>query len=182
MKLFFDPIKAQPDAKPLDYCVTVDMQLEELLNALKEFPNAVIHVIAGIVTQDVLAQMAGKNLKILLLGYKDFRRGADMHKSLGKAVDDRIHMLYDLLPTMKEKHWFSTISFDNLAIKQLTPARLLPEEDYEQFYMGDDGSHTMYIDAVIKKFAVSSTSPVTYDILPDIKSMFTKILEVSGHA
>ena len=33
MKLFFDPIKAQPDVKPLDYCVSVDMQLEELLNA-----------------------------------------------------------------------------------------------------------------------------------------------------
>ena len=162
--------------------VSVTVPSEELLNALKEFPNAVIHVIAGIVTQDVLAQMAGKNLKILLLGYKDFRRGADMHKSLGKAVDDRIHMLYDLLPTMKEKHWFNTISFDNLAIKQLTPARLLSEEEYEQFYMGDDGSHTMYIDVVNKKFAISSTSPVTYDILPDIKSMFTKILEVSGHA
>ena len=48
MKLFFDPIKAQPDAKPLDYCVAVDMQLEELLNAFlssKEQEEATLEII-----------------------------------------------------------------------------------------------------------------------------------------
>ena len=161
--------------------VSVTVPSEELINALVEFPDAVIHVIAGIVTRDVLECLSKKNLKILLLGYKDFRRGADMHKSLGKVVDDKIQMLYDLLPVMKEDRWFSTISFDNLAIRQLTPARLLSEEAYKKFYMGDDGSHTMYVDVVNRKFAISSTSPVTYDILPDIRDMFRKVREVSGH-
>jgi hypothetical protein len=48
MKLFFDPIKAQPEAKPLDYCVAVDMQLEELLNAFlssKEQEEATLEII-----------------------------------------------------------------------------------------------------------------------------------------
>lgn len=161
--------------------VSVTVPSEELINALMEFPNAVIHVIAGVVTREVLAALANKNFKILLLGYKDFRRGADMHKSLGDAIDNKIEMLYQLLPIMKENHWFNTISFDNLAIKQLTPARLLTPEQYEQFYMGDDGSHTMYVDVVNMKFAISSTSPVTYDILPNIKDMFQKVREVSGH-
>lgn len=161
--------------------VSVISPTQDLIDALKEFPNAVVHVIAGIVTYADLAALADNDLKILLLGYKDFRRGADMHNSVGRAIDDKIQMLYELLPTMKDHHWFNTISFDNLAIKQLTPARLLSEEEYDQFYMGDDGSHTMYVDCVNKKFAISSTSPVTYDILPDIKDMFAKVREVSGH-
>ncbi|MBO4391837.1 MAG: hypothetical protein J5816_00875 [Clostridia bacterium] len=48
MKLFFDPIKAQPDVKPLDYCVAVDMQLEELLNAFlasKEQEEATLEIL-----------------------------------------------------------------------------------------------------------------------------------------
>ena len=161
--------------------VSVTTVTPELIEALKEFPNAVVHVIAGVVTRYTLKSLAGNNLKILLLGYKDFRRGADMHKKMGDVVDNSIKMLFELLPTMKDEHWFNTISFDNLAIKQLTPARLLSDEEYEQFYMGDDGSHTMYVDCVNKKFAISSTSPVTYDIQPNIKDMFAKVREVSGH-
>lgn len=161
--------------------VSVTTVTPELIEALKEFPNSVVHVIAGVVTRYTLKSLAGNNLKILLLGYKDFRRGADMHKKMGDIVDDSIKMLFELLPTMKDEHWFNTISFDNLAIKQLTPARLLSDEEYEQFYMGDDGSHTMYVDCVNKKFAISSTSPVTYDIQPNIKDMFAKVREVSGH-
>ena len=48
MKLFFDPIKAQPDVKPLDYCVAVDMQLEELLNSFlssKEQEEATLEIL-----------------------------------------------------------------------------------------------------------------------------------------
>lgn len=161
--------------------VSVTNVSPELIAALKEFPNAVVHVIAGVVSKHTLKQLSGNNLKVLLLGYKDFRRGAEMHDKLGQIVDDCIQVLYDLLPTMKEERWFQTISFDNLAIKQLEPARLLSEEEYDQFYMGDDGSHTMYVDCVNKKFAVSSTSETTFDILPDIKDMFAKVREVSGH-
>lgn len=161
--------------------VSVTTVSPELIAALKEFPNAVVHVIAGVVSRYVLKQLAGHDLKILLLGYKDFRRGADLHTKLGHIVDDAIKVLYRSLPDMKEQKWFKTISFDNLAIKQLEPSRLLSAEEYDQFYMGDDGSHTMYVDCVNKKFAISSTSAVTYDILPDIKDMFAKVREVSGH-
>ena len=161
--------------------VSVTNVSPELIDALKEFPNAVVHVIAGVVSRYTLKQLSGNNLKVLLLGYKDFRRGAELHDKLGQIVDDCIQVLYNLLPTMKEERWFQTISFDNLAIKQLEPSRLLSEEEYDQFYMGDDGSHTMYVDCVNKKFAVSSTSETTFDILPNIKDMFAKVREVSGH-
>lgn len=161
--------------------VSVTVPSEELINALTEFPNAVIHVIAGVVTREVLTALANKNFKILLLGYKDFRRGADMHKSLGDAIDKKIEMLYHLLPFMKENHWFNTISFDNLAIKQLTPARLLTSEQYEQFYMGDDGSHTCYIDCVQKEFAVSSTSSERFPLKDNIKEIFELVKQAAKH-
>lgn len=162
--------------------VSVTVVTPELIEELKSFPNAVIHVIAGVITEDALRQLSGNSLKVLLLGYKDFRRGADMHESLGSIVDAKIEMLYNLLPTMQDEQWFRAISFDNLAIRQLTPARLLTPEQYKEFYMGDDGSHTMYVDTVNGKFAVSSTSPTTFDILPNIRDMFKTVREVSGHA
>lgn len=157
--------------------VSVTVPTPELIEELTKFPNAVIHVIAGVVTREVLEQLSGKNLKILLLGYKDFRRGADMHKSLGKAVDDKIDLLYHLLPVMKEGKWFNTISFDNLAIKQLTPARLLTPEQYEQFYMGDDGDFTLYVDCVNREFGQSSTATERFPLCSDIKEIFQTIKE-----
>ena len=155
--------------------VSVTTVTPELIEALKEFPNAVVHVIAGVVTRYTLKSLAGNNLKILLLGYKDFRRGADMHKKMGDIVDDSIKMLFELLPTMKDEHWFNTISFDNLAIKQLTPARLLSEEEYDQFYMGDDGDFTLYVDCVNKEFGQSSTATERFPLCSDIKEIFQTI-------
>jgi hypothetical protein len=74
-------------------------------------------------------------------------------------------------------HCFNVVSFDNLALKQLEVKRLLSEEEWEQFYMGDDGGFTMYIDCVNRQFGRSSTAPLSerYPIIDDIKDMFDKI-------
>ena len=87
--------------------------------------------------------------------------------------------MYDVLPQMVNEHWFNTISFDNLAIEQLKPARLMSEEDYSEFYMGDDGSMTMFIDMVNNEFAVSSTWNKRYPITDNIVDMFKKVKEVA---
>ena len=83
---------------------------------------------------------------------------------------------------MIEKNWFNTISFDNLAIEQLNPKRLMSEEQYKEFYMGDDGSHTCYVDLVKKEFAISSTSIERYPLLDDIRDMFAIVTKSSGHS
>jgi hypothetical protein len=74
------------------------------------------------------------------------------------------------------KH-FDVVSFDNLALKQLETKRLLSEDQWNEFYMGDDGSHTMYIDCINKQFARSSVAPVEdrRDLMDDIKPMFDHI-------
>lgn len=69
------------------------------------------------------------------------------------------------------------VSFDNLALEQLAVKSLLSKEEWEQFYAGDDGSHTFYIDMVERKFAKSSTAPFDrrYDLLNNVDEMFRRI-------
>lgn len=161
--------------------VSVSYVTDELIEALQEFPNAVCHIIAGITTETVINKLAHNNLKILILGYKIFRRGEDLYKKNNSTIDFLIQYMYDILPQMINEHWFNTISFDNLAIEQLKPARLMSEEDYSEFYMGDDGSHTMFINMVDNEFTVSSTWNKRYPITDNIIDMFKKVKEVSGH-
>ena len=50
------------------------------------------------------------------------------------------------------------VSFDNLALGQLGIQEIVSPEVWKKHYMGDDGTHTMYIDAVTGTFAATSTS------------------------
>lgn len=148
---------------------------DEFLEAVKEFPNVVIHVINGIVTPSQLEFLADEGLKILILGYKQFRRGKDLYEQQGGVIEDIKTSLYKSLPQIINENWFDVVSFDNLAIKQLDVQRLMSVEDWEQFYMGDDGSTTMYVDMVNREFAKSSTSTERYPLEDDIVTMFKKI-------
>lgn len=148
---------------------------DEFIEAIREFPNAVIHVINGIVHPIQLEALANKGFKILILGYKEFRRGEVMYQHQSAAIEQLKQMLYDRLSQIIRDGWFEVVSFDNLAIKQLDAHRLMSNEDWEQFYMGDDGSATMYVDMVNREFAKSSTSTERYPIEDDIVTMFEKI-------
>lgn len=145
---------------------------ENCINAIKQFPNAVVHVINGIVHMDSLEALAHNDLKILVLGYKEFRRGKALYDECGREIDSLKYQFYDMLPKIVNDGWFKCISFDNLAIKQLEPKRLMSEKDWSQFYLGDDGFASMYVDAVNRKFARSSVSVNRYPLTEDIKDMF----------
>lgn len=148
---------------------------ENCIEAIKQFPNAVVHVINGIVHMDSLEALAHNNLKILVLGYKEFRRGKTLYDECGREIDSLKSQFYDMLPKIVDDGWFKCISFDNLAIKQLEPKRLMSEEEYNEFYMGDDGAFTCYVDAVNRQFAKSSVSTERYDLMDDIADMFKVI-------
>lgn len=142
------------------------------IEEIKQFPNAVVHVINGIVHMDSLEALAHNDLKILVLGYKEFRRGKDLYDECGSEIDFLKSQFYDMLPKIVNDGWFKCISFDNLAIKQLEPKRLMSEEDYKSFFMGMDGEYTMYVDSVNRQFAKSSVSTERYDLMDDIADMF----------
>lgn len=51
----------------------------------------------------------------------------------------------------------------------------MSEKDYKEFYMGDDGSFSLYVDSVNRQFAKSSVSTERYDLMDDIADMFKVI-------
>lgn len=153
--------------------VSLENPTQKFIDKVKEFPNAVIHIINGIATQDELSKLANNGLKILILGYKDFRRGHNYLSVASEKIKNNQKMLYGYLPQMLKE--FRVVSFDNLAIEQLDVKRLLSQEEWDSFYMGDDGRYTMYIDLVKKQFASCSVATERFDLLDDIKPMFEKI-------
>lgn len=155
--------------------VSLNSVNDNFIERLKLFPNAVVHVINGLVSIEDLAKLRGYGFKILILGYKEFRRGLDHYNVASESIEKKKQELYDMLPKIINEGWFEVVSFDNLAIKQLDAQRLMPAEDWNQFYMGDDGSATMYVDMVNREFAKSSTSTERYPLEDDIKTMFEKI-------
>lgn len=147
------------------------------IDAIKQFPNAVVHVINGIVHMDSLEALANNDLKILVLGYKEFRRGKTLYDECGSQINYLKAQFYDMLPKIVNDGWFKCISFDNLAIKQLEPKRLMSDKDYKEFYMGDDGKFSLYVDSVKREFAKSSVSVERFPITDDIADMFKKVNE-----
>ena len=138
---------------------------EDFIKTVKEFPNAVIHVINGIVSLTELRKLANNNFKILILGYKEVRKGKILlaNSAQNTIINNNKEALYAFLPKIITERWFDVVSFDNLSIKQLNPkGRFVSDEDWETIYMGDDGldgeqtSASMYIDLVENEFARNS--------------------------
>jgi len=113
-----------------------------------DYPNTVVHVIAGIDSYQEIEHLSKKGVKkILILGEKNFGF------NLGN-VD---------LTTRKHKEWFwwvhklfkkfEVVSFDNLAIEQLKIKRFFTEENWNIF---NQGEHSFYINAVNQYFSPSS--------------------------
>ena len=120
--------------------------------------------------------LAKYNLKMLILGYKHLRRGDDFYSEDHENIVVKQNWLCENLADIIEK--FKVVSFDNLAIDQLNVRRLMSDDEWNEFYMGDDGTMTYYIDMVERKFARSSTAAFDkrYDLLDSVDDMFQKIL------
>lgn len=140
---------------------------------IKSLPNTVIHLINGVTACEAsFHQLADKDLKILILGYKTFGRGIDFVKD-SPWIQDNMNWVEKNIEDYMMK--FKVVSFDNLAVEQLKLKDKLTEKQWELFYGGDDGTHTFYIDGVNKQFAKSSTSTERFDLLDNIDDMFNII-------
>ena len=153
---------------------------EMIIKYVKNLPNAVIHVINGIITEEDFNKISNKDLKILILGYKTKGRGISYSQVYENSIQKNISWLHDNLKDLIPK--FKVVSFDNLAIEQLKLKRLLSEEEWNTFYMGDDGQYTFYIDAVDGTFARDSlTAGIKRHIIGDktVDEMFNIIRQES---
>lgn len=52
---------------------------------------------------------------------------------------------------------------------------LMPQDKWDMFYMGDEGSSTMYVDMVNREFAANSTSETRYPLLDNVEDMLKVI-------
>lgn len=155
--------------------VSLHSPTPELAECVNKLDNVVFHVINGIVTEEHFNWIRDniKKPKVLILGYKHFRRGNDYYDIVGKAIEEKQSWLYNKLPELLGE--VSVVSFDNLALEQLDVKRMLTQDEWDLFYQGNEGSSNMYIDAVEGKFAQNSTSTVRYDLTKDVKEMFEVI-------
>lgn len=133
--------------------------------------NIVIHTINGVQSFEDIIKIAGRDRKVLMLGYKDVRRGVEFRENYNSKIIDNQNSIYNNMRTINKS--FKVVSFDNLAIEQLDMKRFLTDEQWEEFYMGDEGQHTMYIDLVKEEFSLNSCAVnKRYKIMSNIIDMF----------
>ena len=145
--------------------------LEQLGNGV------VIHVIAGLFNIDDLRAICNK--KVLILGYKNFRRGKLFGKENKKQIKANIKWLSKNLSIVESLS--RLMSLDCLAIKQLKPQKKLSinKKIWNVLFQKDDMSDeasTMYIDVPNMQVARSSTMPiekrVSFNGSENIKDLF----------
>lgn len=145
---------------------------EEYLDCVKSiqskasFMDFVFHIIVGVFPYEELEKIIKNaksilfnNLKILVLGFKQFGRAKDMKI---RDLDEWRKTISSLFYSKRIKSICIDdiiIGFDNLAIEQLNIKDLLLSSEWDSYFMGQDFSHTMYIDAVNEEFAPTSRSP-----------------------
>lgn len=140
-----------------------------------DYEHMVVHMIAGVDNPDLLDKI-DRRFKVLLLGYK--RHGRGIKWAMGereKAVENNIkHWRRALFWLARQHH----LSFDTLGIEQLEPQRLFADpETFQRHHMGDEGTFSMYVDAVTQTYGVSSYAGLR---LPwsNMQDMFEKIRKI----
>ena len=123
--------------------------------------NFVIHIIVGIFPYQELYELLRTRLpydKVLILGYKQFGRAKDSVVSNIKEWKNIISRV--IFESRSRDSGFITFGFDNLAIDQLCVKDMLLDSEWDKYFLGQDFSHTMYVDAVEEIFAPTSRSPI----------------------
>lgn len=152
--------------------------VQNFISEVKRFDNAVVHIINGMITPEQYYELSGHNLTILILGYKDVRRGVQNRVQHGALIDKNQADLIGAVKSSIKSKSFEAISFDNLALKQLGVKDMMTEGEWNEFYMGDDGqdgqftSASMFVDAVEGEFAKNSCCQKRYKITDDLTEMF----------
>ena len=144
----------------------------EFIKRVKKYSNAVLHVINGIFSAQDIEATRDQGLKILILGYKNLGRGVDYKEKNDYLIKARQKYLYDVLETLPNH--YKCVSFDNLALEQLDVKRILTPEEWDEIFMGEEGTSSMFIDLVTKKFGISSlaSKDEMMPMLDNIRDMF----------
>ena len=136
--------------------------LDEVKEFLNKTDNVVFHLIMGINTIDDIENLysisskLNKDCKVLVLGYKNYGFGSKYLLANSEIEYNKYNWYTKLARFFKRDRM--VIAFDNLAINQLNLKRYFTDEAWDNFYMGDEATHSMYVDGVDQMFAPYSTS------------------------
>ena len=136
----------------------------------RSHPNVVLHLINGVFPVEDYKKLMEKNLKILILGYKNFGRGKDF---FSPAVRERMQETKAIVGEILGG--FKVVSFDNLALEQLDIKGVIGEKKYNEIYMGADGDASMYVDLVREECALSSSSEERYPLSETLEDCFRRL-------
>ena len=158
--------------------VSLTYVTDSFIELIKQYPNAVIHVINGVVTEEQINQLMFQDIKLLILGYKELGRGETLYGNAHSIIDERKQALKSNLPQMLSNGSFSVVSFDNRALQQLDVKSIVSKETWDRSFMGDDGidgdytSASMFVDGVTGEFALNSCAQERFPLKDDVKKMF----------
>ena len=151
-----------------------------IVDSFADFPNLVVHTIAGMASEEVYRQLEDRGMNLLILGYKSAGNGRKYFHLAAEEIVERTAWLRANVFDMRDH--FKAIAFDHAALRQMDIRQLVSDDEWKNLYMGGDGQFTMYVDLVDQKFATSSTCPIRYDVMPDIRDMFSIIREENEYA
>ena len=139
----------------VDYFKSSLLDYTDLGKNLGFGPQVVYHVIAGITpVNDIKWIIENTKGSILVLGYKQWGRAKETKLP---DMTDLKHYLKNLIQSTQTD--LKSLGFDNLAIEQLGIKGMVDGEKWKGIYLGDEGTCSMYIDAVKGEFARTSRSP-----------------------
>ena len=123
--------------------------------------NTVFHIILGIFPVDNFLELMDycllRSVGILILGLKQFGRASSMDKP--KDLDKWRNLISKTIYESRVGFNKLILGMDNLAIEQLQLKNMFTEKEWQEFYLGNEFSHSMYVDAVEETFAPTSRSP-----------------------
>lgn len=132
------------------------------LLGFKSFPNIVLHFIAGIHSVSLMEQWIDLGFtKLLILGFKKTPFSMGYYNSKKETIDQNT---LDLKRHMYKLFFRSLVVLDNLALEDLDVRRFFTEDGFNKVYMGNESSHSIYLDAVNRIYLPSSYADKTLGV------------------
>lgn len=116
--------------------------------------NIVVHVINGLFRPEDFQTADTSGVKLLILGYKTCGRGEAYYEK-SESIKTNQEWLKKNIAEILES--FKAVAFDNAALEQLSIRKILTKQEWDTFYMGDDGTATLAVDFVTNQFSKNST-------------------------
>lgn len=156
--------------------VSLNSTTDSLIEKLSRSRNTIVHVINGIWNKEDIDKLTGRDLDVLILGYKTTGRGNAYLQKHNAEIEANQRYLHDHMQDIF--NGFRTVEFDNLALIQLDIQSFVSKEIWDRHYMGNDGDHTFFINVVGGYFAKNSTSNEHYPLMDNVNDMFKVVQTV----